>query len=113
MGTRLSSYAGHIIPSANVTYDLGSTTKAWRDVYVGPGSLYVDGQKIVSSDEGTIDITTDASQNLNIQSGGDLTISNTGQTTSINDTTVNLGPSVGSATDRDWETSVVISIVPS
>ena len=65
---------GNIVPSANVTYDLGSTTHAWRDIYVGPGSLYVDGQKVVSSDEGTIDITTDPNQNLTIQPGADLTL---------------------------------------
>ena len=37
---------GHIIPSANITYDLGSSTMMWRDIYVGPGSLYVNGKKL-------------------------------------------------------------------
>ena len=37
--TALETVSGHVIPSANVTYDLGSTTHMWRDVYVGPGSL--------------------------------------------------------------------------
>ena len=41
---------GHILPSANVTYDLGSTTKMWRDVYVGPGSLYINGKKVIEDD---------------------------------------------------------------
>ena len=27
---------GHIIPAANITYDLGSSTMMWRDIYVGP-----------------------------------------------------------------------------
>ena len=35
------SLAGHIIPSVDNTYDLGSSTKMWRDVYIGPGSLSV------------------------------------------------------------------------
>ena len=30
--TLLASYDGHIIPSADITYDLGSATKQWRDV---------------------------------------------------------------------------------
>ena len=37
---------GHILPSANITYDLGSTTHMWKDVYIGPGSLYINGQKV-------------------------------------------------------------------
>ena len=89
---------GHFLPSANVSYDLGSTTAAWRDVYVGPGSLYVDGQKIVSSDEGTIDITTDAGQNLNIQAGGTTTILSGGGVTNLTDATLNFGPTTNDGT---------------
>jgi hypothetical protein len=29
--------AGHIIPTTDITYDLGSSSKQWRDIYVGPG----------------------------------------------------------------------------
>lgn len=98
--TALTSVSGHIIPSANVTYDLGSTTNAWRDIYVGPGSLYVDGQKIVSSDEGTIDITTDSGQNLNIQSGNDLTLlsADANATLSMQGADIHLGTSGNDAT---------------
>jgi len=38
---------GHIIPSADDTYDLGSTAYRWRDLYLGPSSLHIgtaDGQ---------------------------------------------------------------------
>lgn len=89
---------GHFLPSANVAHDLGSTTRAWRDIYVGPGSLYVDGQKIVSSDEGTIDITTDAGQNLNIQAGGTTTILSGGGVTNLTDATLNFGPTTNDGT---------------
>jgi len=57
--TALETVSGHVKPSANVTYDLGSTTHMWRDVYVGPGSLFINGQKVLSSDTGEINITTD------------------------------------------------------
>ena len=61
---------GHIIPSANITYDLGSTTMMWRDVYVGPGSLYINGQKVLEDNSGTIKMSADANQNIKIESTG-------------------------------------------
>jgi len=61
---------GHIIPSANITYDLGSSTMMWRDIYVGPGSLYVNGKKVIEDNAGTINITTDANQNLKVETTG-------------------------------------------
>ena len=93
-----------IIPDGNKTRSLGSPTAMWKDVYVGPGSLYVDGHKVLGSDAtGQIDISTDDDQSLNITAGasgtsGDITISSAGNTTSINDTTIYLGPSTGGAT---------------
>ncbi len=50
---------GHILPSANITYDLGSTTHMWKDVYIGPGSLYINGQKVIEDDSGTIVVSAD------------------------------------------------------
>jgi len=64
------TYAGHIIPSADVTYDLGSLSKQWRDVYVGPGSLYVNGQKVLEDSSGTIIVSADSDQNLQMKTAG-------------------------------------------
>ena len=95
---------GDIIPDGNQTRSLGSTTKQWHSMYVGPGSLYIDGHKVLGSDAtGQIDITTDDDQSLNITAGaagtsGDITISSAGNTTSINDTTIHLGPQNNSGT---------------
>lgn len=61
---------GNIVPSADVTYDLGSSTKQWRDIYVGPGSLYVNGQQVVSDNSGTITISADSNQNVAVQTSG-------------------------------------------
>ncbi|MEK7104794.1 MAG: hypothetical protein AAB868_02020 [Patescibacteria group bacterium] len=36
-----TTLSGNIIPSADVTYDLGSATKRFKSIYVGPGSLSV------------------------------------------------------------------------
>ena len=64
---------GHIIPTGNKLWDLGSSSNQFRSAYIGPGSLYIDGQKVIGSDaSGDIDITTDSGQNLNISSGADI-----------------------------------------
>ena len=68
--SELTSLAGSIIPSADITYDLGSASKQWRDVFVGPGSLYVNGQQVVSDNSGTITISADADQNVSVQTSG-------------------------------------------
>ena len=71
---------GNIVPSADVTYDLGSSTKQWRDIYVGPGSLYVNGQQVVSDNSGTITISADANQDVAVQTSGsgDISLDPTG-----------------------------------
>ena len=61
---------GNILPSADNTYDLGSPTKVWKDVYVGPGSLYVNGKKVLEDDSDTITISTDEDQDLRITTTG-------------------------------------------
>ena len=64
---------GHIVPTGNKLWDLGSPSNQFRSAYIGPGSLYIDGQKVIGSDAtGDIDITTDSGQNLNISSGADI-----------------------------------------
>ena len=96
--------AANLVPTANVTFSLGSTTNQWHSAHIGPGSLFIDGHKVLGSDAtGQIDITTDDDQNLNISAGadgttGDITIFSAGATTSLNDTTVNLGPSNNTGT---------------
>ena len=46
--------AGNIIPSANVTYSLGSPTRQWRDLFVSNNTIYIGG----------IPLSIDASGNL-------------------------------------------------
>jgi len=61
---------GNVLPAANVTYDLGSSTRMWNDVWIGPGSLYVDGQKVLESQAGTIVVTADEDQSLTQKTTG-------------------------------------------
>ena len=62
--------SGNLIPSANNTFQLGSESHVWKDVYVGPGSLYVNGQQVLSDSSGTITVSADSNQNVAIQTSG-------------------------------------------
>jgi hypothetical protein len=76
--------SGNLIPSVDNTYSLGSPDKVWKDIFVGPGSLYIDGQKVLESDAGTIVFTADPAQNISVVTTGGADIElNTGADGSI------------------------------
>jgi hypothetical protein len=45
-GTTLVNVTANLIPTATLTYSLGSTTQRWKDAFIGPASLDIDGVKI-------------------------------------------------------------------
>ena len=65
-----AAVSGSIIPSATNTYDLGSPDRTWRDLYLADASLYIDGQKVLHSDNDTIVVSADPNQNLSVQTTG-------------------------------------------
>ena len=68
VGTQTLS--GSIIPAIDNTYDLGSPTYQWRDIYVSSGSLYIDGTKVLGSTNQELQITTDVGQSIKILESG-------------------------------------------
>lgn len=68
------SMTGSVLPTVDsngVTgYDLGSPTAKWRDLYLSQGSLYIDGQKVLQSDSGTIVVKADPDQGMSIRTEG-------------------------------------------
>ena len=48
--------AGHILPAAHETYDLGSTTSAWKDLYLSGTSIYLGDLQITSTASGALEI---------------------------------------------------------
>jgi hypothetical protein len=70
INTSSTSYMNSIIPSTNNTYSLGDPSNVWKDVYIGPGSLYIDGQKVLESDANTIVVGADENQNLKLNTTG-------------------------------------------
>ena len=52
----LSAVGQHILPAATTTYDLGSPTKRWRDIYLSSNSIDLAGATISSDGTGAISI---------------------------------------------------------
>ena len=78
--TYLGTFDGNIIPDTDNVRSLGSASKMWKDIYVGPGSLYVNGQKVLEENSGNIVVSADLNQNLVLQTSGsgDIEIDPTG-----------------------------------
>lgn len=60
----------NLVPSVTDTFSLGTADKVWKDLYIGPGSLYLNGTKILEDDSGTITMNADAGQNLSFGATG-------------------------------------------
>ena len=54
---------GHIIPSADITYDLGSSTKRFRDLYLSGNTINLGGTAISSTDDSLVVATAVRPQN--------------------------------------------------
>ena len=65
-----SEFTGDLIPNQDNVHSLGSETKMWKDVYIGPGSLYINGQKVIEDNSGTITVNADPGQNLSLNTSG-------------------------------------------
>lgn len=62
-GVDLSSVGEHILPSTTETYDLGSATKRWRDLYLEGQTINLGGTKIQKNGDGDVTFK-DSSDNL-------------------------------------------------
>jgi hypothetical protein len=82
--------SGSLIPAVDNTYDLGSITNQFRDLYLSSASLYIDGTKVLSSTTQELQITTDAGQSFKILEAGSDTI-----TLQSNDGNITLATSGG------------------
>jgi hypothetical protein len=92
--TGLTTVSSHIIPADNVTYDLGSSTNRFRDLYLSGGTIDLAGGTIsydgtsfnfqggtnvgqsVDTDSTTFDLLNNIAQTINF--GGDATTINMG-----------------------------------
>lgn len=78
--------SGNIIPTTGDVWSLGTEANPWAELFLGPGSLYINGKKVISDETDEITISTAQDQNVRITASG------TGQITLGSHTTV---PSLG------------------
>jgi hypothetical protein len=98
---------GHILPDTDITYDLGSVSKRFKDLYLSGNTIYI-GSQIISADDqnsklsinnsldigsdlavaGILDVTLDTTIGGSLTVTGDFTVN--GTTTTVNSTTVSV-----------------------
>ena len=90
---------GNLVPSANNTYSLGSLSSVWKDVFIGPGSLYVNGSKVIEDSSGTIQFTADTNQNISILTtgSGDIELTTGGDIQLKSNVVLTAGKSISTA----------------
>jgi len=74
--------SGNIIPTLGDVWSLGTEANPWAELYLGPGSLYINGKKVISDETDEITISTADDQNIRITASG------TGQITLASHTTI-------------------------
>jgi hypothetical protein len=57
--------AGHVLPSANVTYDLGSPTQRWKDLYLSGNTMVLGQANIQAHNSGITIYAPNQTVNLN------------------------------------------------
>jgi hypothetical protein len=62
--------SGNIVPATSNTYTLGTVDNVWKDIFVGPGSLYVNGQKVLQDESGVIIVSATVDNNLGLRTSG-------------------------------------------
>ena len=93
---------GNLIPTTNNTFDLGSPTKTWRDLYLSSASLYINGNQIISTDGTELRFTSDDGESVKFietnadtfgvqTANGDITFTATGTGNIELDATVQIG----------------------
>jgi hypothetical protein len=82
-------FTGNLLPSANITYDLGSPTQRWKDLYLANNTIYL-GNSTISGANGNLTLTN--------ASGGQLVVTGNSVTTTNSITNGNSNVIVNSTT---------------
>jgi hypothetical protein len=87
LGFDLSAVPQSILPSLDVTYDLGSITKQWRSLYLSGSTMYLGGKAVSITEEGglliggnPISSITSGTYSITILPTGNIKWPNTNQT---------------------------------
>ena len=63
---------GHLMPNADLAYDLGSTTTQWRSIYVGTGTIYIGGVALGVNQDNYV--TVDGNPIITVNTAGNFTV---------------------------------------
>lgn len=85
----LQSIPSSLIPSSNVTYDLGTANNSWRSLYLSGNTIYLGGTNISKNDDGSLRITDSANNTVALQVSS-VTVSQNTNSTFANATITNL-----------------------
>ena len=47
-----TQFTNNLIPSANITYDIGNTTRRWKDLYLSGNTIYIGNTTITATSDG-------------------------------------------------------------
>ena len=84
-------FGGSLLPSANVTYDLGSSTKRWKDLYLANNTIYI-GTSTISASGGNLTLTNAEGGTFSVAGNGTANttaITNGDSNLIVNETTIN------------------------
>jgi len=77
-------FTGNLLPSANVTYDLGSSTQRWKDLYLANNTIYL-GNSTISGANGNIELTNSGGGTFTVAGNSTVsTLENGNSSVSIN-----------------------------
>jgi len=60
--TTLGNIAGNLIPAANVTYDLGSSSRYWNDLYLAGNTIYLGNLQLKEYPNNSLSVLSDNGQ---------------------------------------------------
>ena len=63
---------GHVLPNADLAYDLGSTSSQWRSIYVGTGTVYIGGVALGVNQDNFV--TVDGNPIITVNTAGNFTV---------------------------------------
>ena len=87
------TFAGSLFPSANITYDLGSPTQRWKDLYLANNTIYI-GTSTINTDGANLVFTNADGGELIVSGNGTTTtssISNDSSNIVVNPSSINFG----------------------
>jgi hypothetical protein len=87
------TFAGSLLPNANSTFDLGTSTSRWKDLYLSGTTIYI-GNSTIASSNGNLILTNGDGGQLIVSGNGTTTstsITNQNSNVIVNPTTINFG----------------------